>query len=167
MRRLTFFLVLAVVLSSALRAQSPACPSTATLDLLITAMDAAISGPANQDRSCFRALFLPGARLIPIRVAADGSSTSQVLDVQGWIDSTAKNGTMLFTEHQIKVKTESWSHLAHLWSTYETHVGTDPKPAARGINSIQAIFDGKQWHIIEITWQAQTATNPVPAQYLP
>jgi hypothetical protein len=37
----------------------------------------------------------------------------------------------------------------------------------RGINSIQAIFDGKQWHIIQIIWQAQTPTNPVPEKYLP
>jgi len=37
----------------------------------------------------------------------------------------------------------------------------------RGINSIQAIFDGHQWHIIQILWQAQTPANPVPEKYLP
>jgi hypothetical protein len=30
----------------------------------------------------------------------------------------------------------------------------------RGINSIQAVFDGKQWHIIQIVWQAE----PPPAR---
>jgi len=173
MRRLTFFLVLAAVLAPALRAQSPAtpstsapaCPSTASIDLLITAMDAAISGPANQDRTCFRALFLPDARLIPIRIGGDGAATPQILTVQGWIDSVAKNGATILAEHQLKVKTETWSHMAHLWSTYETRI--DGKIAARGINSIQAIFDGKQWHLIEIVWQAQTTADPVPAQYLP
>jgi hypothetical protein len=29
------------------------------------------------------------------------------------------------------------------------------------------VFDGKQWHIIEITWQAEKPGDPVPAKYLP
>ena len=37
----------------------------------------------------------------------------------------------------------------------------------RGINSIQAVYDGKQWHIQEIVWQAETPTDPVPGKYLP
>ena len=37
----------------------------------------------------------------------------------------------------------------------------------RGINSIQAIFDGKRWQVIEITWQAQIPSDPVPEKYLP
>ncbi len=39
--------------------------------------------------------------------------------------------------------------------------------ANNAINSIQAIYDGKQWHIISIVWQAQTAADPVPPKYLP
>lgn len=181
MRRPTVFLALfAALLVPTLRAQSPdaqapatkPCPTTATLDQLITAIDAAVSGPGNQDRTCFRALFLPDARLIPVRIAADGTATPVILTVQGWIDAVAKRGSAVFIEHQVKVKTETWAHIAHLWSTYETHAApevgaTEGKLMDRGINSIQAINDGKQWKIIEITWQAQTPTGPVPAQYLP
>jgi hypothetical protein len=145
----------------------PACPSTATLDQLIKAIDSAITGPANRDRTCFRALFLPDARLIPIRIAADGTPTPRILTVQDWIDAVGKRGAAAFHEHQLNVRTESWAHVAHLWSTYETKIGDDDKPADRGINSIQAIYDGKQWHIIEIVWQAQVPTDPVPAKYLP
>ena len=181
MRRRILFLALAAVgLAPALRAQTadtpmaavPACPPTATLDQLITAIDAAVSGPANQDRTCFRQLFLPDARLIPIRVAADGTATPRILTVQDWIDAVAKRGSASFFEHQVKVRTETWAHLAHLWSTYETHAAPEPgategKMMDRGINSIQAIFDGKRWQIIEITWQAETPTDPVPEKYLP
>ena len=145
----------------------PACPSTATLDQLIKAIDSAITGPANRDRTCFRALFLPDARLIPIRIAADGTPTPRILTVQDWIDAVGKRGAAAFHEHQLNVRTESWAHVAHLWSTYETKIGTDNKPADRGINSIQAIFDGKRWQIIEITWQAETPSDPVPEKYLP
>src|ERR1035438_5970541 len=128
----------ATVLTSTLCAQTPApqtttmgagCPPTATLDQLITAIDAAVSGPADKDRTCFRELFLPDARLIPIRIAKDGTATPVILNVDGWINAVAKRGSDVFHEHQIKVKTETWGHLAHLWSTYETRIGADEKPA--------------------------------------
>jgi hypothetical protein len=177
MRRLSLFLALtAVLIMPTLRAQSPApqppaptaaCPSTATLDQLIAAIDAAVTGPADKDRTCFRALFLPDARLIPIRIAADGTAAPVVLDVDGWINAVTKRGSTVLTEHQLNVKTESWAHLAHLWSTYETRIGDDTKAADRGINSIQAVYDGKQWHVIQIVWQAEKPEDPVPAKYLP
>jgi hypothetical protein len=187
MRRFTYVIALAAaLLAPALHAQTPdaqpasaatTCPSTATLDDLIKAIDAAVSGPGNQDRICFRGLFLPNARLIPIRIAPDGTATPHILTVQDWIDAVAKRGSAVFYERQVKVGTETWDHLAHLWSTYETRTTLDGKPPDgkvpegklmdRGINSIQAIHDGKQWHIIQIIWQAQTAANPVPEKYLP
>ncbi|MGA9671865.1 MAG: hypothetical protein WBQ94_21815 [Terracidiphilus sp.] len=155
----------------------PACPSTATLDQLITAIDAAVSGPADKDRACFRALFAPDARLIPIRSGVDGATTLRVLTVDGWIDAVRKRGSQAFYERQVKVRSETWAHIAHLWSTYETRTTPDGKPPEgkvpegklldRGINSIQAVYDGKQWHVLEIIWQAETPADPVPEKYLP
>lgn len=147
--------------------RSQACPGTTTLEQLIKAVDAAVSGPADKDRTCFRALFTADARLIPIRISADGTVTPRVLSVQDWIDAVAKRAPGVFYEHQVKVGTESWAHLAHLWSTYTTSETPNGKPIDRGINSIQAIYDGKQWHVIEIVWQAETPTEPVPERYLP
>jgi hypothetical protein len=181
MRRIPLSLALAAgLLSPILYAQTPdakpapvvTCPSTATLDKLIAAIDSAVSGPGNQDRTCFRALFLPDARLVPIRIGADGTATPRILTVQDWIEAVAKRGSAVFYERQVKVRTETWDHMAHLWSTYETRTTPDGKPPEgkvidRGINSIQAIFDGKQWHIVQIIWQAQTPANPVPEKYLP
>ena len=188
MRRFPISLALAVAvlaLATAPQAQTPnvqttpaaSCPSSATLDDLIKAIDAAVSGPASQDRTCFRALFLPEARLIPIRIAPDGTATPRILTIDDWINLVAKRGSAVLNEHQIKVKAETWDHMAHLWSTYETRITPDGTPSNgkvtegqsmdRGINSIQAIFDGKQWHMIEIIWQAQTPANLVPEKYLP
>lgn len=174
MRNLPVCLALAAsLLVPALQAQTPdapaataACPSTATLDQLVSAIDAAVSGPADKDRTCFHALFLPDARLIPVRIAPDGTATPVILTVDGWIAAVRKRGAAVLAEKQVHVRTETWAHIAHLWSTYTTSLG-DGKPADRGINSIQAIFDGKQWHIIEIAWQAEVPTDPVPAKYLP
>lgn len=148
--------------------QIPACPSTATLDQLIQAIDAAVSGPGNKDRTCFRALFLPEARLMPlVKNKDDGSVAPRILTVDGWIDAVAKRGSAVFYEKQVKVATETYGHEAHLWSTYETRSTPDGKADVRGINSIQAFFDGQRWKVISILWQAETPTEPVPEKYLP
>jgi hypothetical protein len=177
MRRSLILLALtAAVAAPALTAQSPepqaaaavsACPSTATLDQLITAIYSAVSGPADKDRTCFRDLFLPDARLIPIRIAADGTAKPAILNVDGWIEAVRKRGSQAFYERQVAVRTETWDHLAHLFSTYETRTDPAGQPIARGINSIQAVFDGKRWQVIQILWQAETPASPVPEKYLP
>lgn len=167
--------ILAIAAAPALRAQSSesqtaaanaSCPPQTTLDELIKAIDAAVSGPANKDRTCFRALFLPETRLIPLAHRPDGSYQPHVLTVDEWIAAVAKRGNDTITEKQIKVETQTYGHLAHLWSTYETASAND-KRTDRGINSIQAFFDGKQWKVLEIVWQAESPTEKVPEKYLP
>jgi hypothetical protein len=37
----------------------------------------------------------------------------------------------------------------------------------RGINSIQAVFDGRRWRVSEILWQAESPDLPIPEKYLP
>jgi hypothetical protein len=143
-------------------AAAAACPSTATLDQLIAAIDAAITGPANKDRTCFRQLMLPEVRLIPVNGA---TGAKRVLTVDDWITAVAKNGDEDVTEHQLKFQSDTFGRIAHLWSTYQTTLAG--KPVARGINSIQAVYDGQNWHVIEIVWQAENPQTPIPAQYLP
>ncbi len=177
MRRLTIAAAFAAaLLAPILHAQTPEpsppaasapCPSTANLDELVKAIDAAVSGPADKDRTCFRALFVPDARLIPLVHPADGSYAPRVLNVDGWIAAVAKRGSAVFYEHQVKVETQTWGHMAHLWSTYETRTTPDGEPQDRGINSIQAVFDGHQWKVIEILWQAENPAETVPQKYLP
>lgn len=147
-------------------AAAATCPPQTTLDELIKATDAAVSGPANKDRTCFRALFAPDARLIPLVHGKDGSYQPRILTVNDWVNAVANRGSDTFTEKQIKFETQSYGHMAHLWSTYETLDSTG-KQMDRGINSIQAYFDGKQWKIIEIVWQAESPTEKVPEKYLP
>jgi hypothetical protein len=175
MKWIVALLVIAATWTSATTlAQTPAsappattCPSQATLDELIKAIDDAIDGPANKDRTCFRALFAPDARLAPLGKSPDGSYAPHLLTVDGWIEAVAKRGNAILKEHQVKVKTETWGHLAHLWSTYELNVDPAGSPTIRGINSIQAFYDGKQWKVLEILWEAESADEKVPEKYLP
>jgi len=171
-KTLLFLALIAAAVAPQLRAQSPAapaCPTTASLDDLVKAIDSAVTGPADKDRTCFRALFLPEARLIPTAKNSDGGFSPNILTVDGWIEAVRKRGNATLTEHQIKVKTEVYGHLAHLWSTYETRVDADGKilSDAKGINSIQAVNDSKSWKIQEIVWEAETPGEAIPTEYLP
>jgi hypothetical protein len=171
MKLLSSVLLAAFALAApALLAQAappPACPPTANLDQLITAIDDAVSGPADKDRTCFRDVMLPDARLIPVSKQPDGTIAPRILTIDGWIDAVRKRGSGVFYERQIKVKSETYGPIAHLWSTYEVRPTPDGKAEVRGINSIQAVFDGQRWRVIEITWHAETPADPVPAQYMP
>jgi hypothetical protein len=175
MKRIALLLALAgAVLGPQLRAQTPAAPvisaaclPSTTLDELIKALDDAVSGPGDKDRTCLRALLLPDARLSPLAKAADGSFAPHVLTVDGWIDAVKKRGSAVFYERQVKVSSDLYGHIAHLWSTYEVRPTPDGKAQVRGINSIQAVNDGARWRVSEILWQAETPAEQVPTRYLP
>jgi hypothetical protein len=162
-------LIFACILFSAsfTQAQTAACPSAKTLDGLIKAVDDAVSGPADKDRTCLRQLLLPEARLIPVSKAKDGAITPHILTVDDWITRVGARGHEAFYEHQIKYSSETYGHIAHLWSTYEIRPTPDGKAEIRGINSIQAAFNGTEWKVVEILWQAETADEQIPQKYLP
>lgn len=139
-----------------------ACPPSATLDQLIAALNDAVTGPANKDRTCFRQIMAPQVRFIPVTAP---TATPRVLTIDDWITAVAKRGNSLVTEKQIKYQSETYGNVAHLWSTYVT--GIEGRPFTRGINSIQAVFDGQNWKIVEVLWQVETPGTPIPARDLP
>ena len=169
MRKLTFFAAaLAVMSAIPLVAQpAPSCPATPTLLDLIKAVDDAVSGPGNKDRTCMRQLFTPDARLIPFSKGKDGNWAPRILTLDDWITLVAKRGDKVFYEKQVKYSVNEYGHIAHLWSTYEVRDTPDGKATVRGINSMQAIYDGTQWKLIQILWEAETPDEPLPEKFLP
>src|SRR6266567_5138740 len=176
MSRIAALLALALRLfAPALHAQSPApprqstataCPPSTTLEELTKALDDAVSGPGDKDRTCLRRLLLPDARLTPISKAEDSSFSPRVLTVDDWINAVAKRGSDAFYERQIKVKSETYGHFAHLWSTYEIRPTPDGKATVTGINSLQAVNDGTRWRVLSVLWEPDTTAGPVPEKYL-
>jgi hypothetical protein len=144
-----------------------ACLPSRTLDELTKALDDAISGPADKDRACMRQLFYLDARFIPVSKTREGAYAPHVLTLDAWIEAMQKRGKVLFYERQVKVKSETYGHIAHLWSTYELRATPEGKADLRGINSIQAVFDGKRWKVTQIMWEAETPSERVPEPYLP
>lgn len=144
-----------------------------SIDAIIRGAYVVISGPAGKARDWERerALFYPGARLIPTATVPgrnDVGLAPVILDVDGYIERVepifAKAG---FYETEVARRTEQFGQIAHVWSTYESrHAESDPEPFMRGINSFQLFHDGSRWWIVNIYWQHETAAHPIPEKYL-
>jgi len=177
MRRFAFSLALtALLLAPALHAQdtdskaqptAAACLPSTTLEELTKALDDAISGPADKDRTCLRQLLLPEARLTPIAKSPEGSFAPRILTVDDWINAVARRGSTPMFERQVKVRSETYGHFAHLWSTYEIRATPDGAATVNGINSVQAVNDGTHWHVLSVLWEPDTTAGPVPEKYKP
>jgi hypothetical protein len=151
--------------NAAAQPQAPACILPSNPKSIAAAIDAAISGPADKDRSCMQQLFLPEARLIIVAEGANGALKYSVLTLDDWITRVKARGSALLEEKQVKFSIEDFGGIAHLWSTYVLH--SDGKQVARGINSIQAVKVGGGWRVSGIQWQAESAALPLPKEVLP
>ena len=129
------------------------------------ALDAAITGPADQDRACMKALLIPEARMMFLSIAADGATSYKLDTLDDWIARVKTHGHALLQEKQLKSYIEHYGNIADLWSSYALY--SDGKQVARGINSIQAIKEGGGWRVTGITVQAESVNAPLPKGYLP
>jgi hypothetical protein len=120
------------------------------------ALDAAISGPADKDRACMKALLIPEARMMFVSLGTDAVPTYELETSDDWIGGVKARGHALLEEKQLKFHIERYGNIAHLWSSY-----------ARGIHSIQAIKEAGGWRVTSIMVQAESATAPLPKKYLP
>ena len=128
-------------------------------EAIVKAMYETISGPAGQRNwQRERSLFLPGARLIPIGKRIHGKDGLQVLSVDEWIEDVseffAEND---FWETEIMSHVDRFGNMAQAFSTYE----------ARGINSVQLLFEEGRWWIVSVMWDNETRENPIPGEFTP
>ena len=89
-----------------------------------------------------------------------------VLRVQARIVSA---GLRTFVERELFRRTEVFSGIAHVFSTYEARTAVDEGDELlyRGINSIQLRNDGRRWWILNILWTDEHDDSPIPPAYLP
>jgi CubicO group peptidase (beta-lactamase class C family) len=152
-------------------AEYPKAKDVNSIDGIIAALYDVISGPAAQKREWdrFRALFVPGARLVATVKQPTGEFGPRTWDPEGYSAAVGpnleKNG---FFEREVSRKIENFGDIAQVFSTYESrHTAGDAKPFARGINSIQLMNDGKRWWIVTVFWQAESPDHQIPPQFLP
>jgi hypothetical protein len=175
---LTTALVLLLAAPAAAQTTSPAggtVPTAApedvtTIDAILGALYDVISGPAGQERDWdrFRSLFVPEAKLIPTGFPeASPKATARFITVEGYIESS---GPILeergFFEREIGRVVERFENIAHVFSTYDSRSTADGAVFARGINSIQLMWDGERWWVANIMWRGVGPDAEIPAKYL-
>jgi hypothetical protein len=167
LRTLFLATILAGSLAGSAIAQAPDTPCTLPSESkdIPAALDAAITGPADKDRACMKALLIPEARLMFVSLGTDGAPTYKIETLVDWITRVKARGHAVLEEKQLKFHIERYGNIAHLWSSYTLQ--SDGTQVARGINSIQAIKEAGGWRITGIMVQAESATAPLPKEYLP
>jgi hypothetical protein len=100
-----------------------------------------------------------------VSLGADGAPSYRLETLDDWIARIKARGHTMLEEKQLKFHIERYGNIAHLWSSYTLQ--SDGKQVARGINSIQAIKEGGGWRVSSIMVQAESATAPLPKEYLP
>jgi hypothetical protein len=167
LRILMLLTILAGALTDSALAQAPdaGCTLPSEPKGIPAAVDAAITGPADKDRACMKALLIPEARMMFVSLGADGAPTYALQTLDDWIARVKARGHVMLEEKQLKFHIERYGNIAHLWSSYALY--SDGKQAARGINSIEAIKEAGGWRVTGIMVQAESATAPLPKKYLP
>lgn len=169
--------------SCALSAQQPATPNhvevptiearssdVSTIDGVMKAFYEVISGPAGQPRqwSRDRTLYMPDIRFVSMSEDKSGNAKAQVITHQQFVDmadpAMVKDG---FYETEINRITQSFGHIAHIFSTYEMRTKTGGPVIGRGINSLELFYDGKRWWIASVCWDDERPDNPIIPDYLP
>ena len=127
----------------------------ASLDGILAAMYEVLSGPAGRQRDWerFRRLYAPGARLMPVVSPRGEPSRVRVLSPEEYIRRVepifAKED---FWEREISRQVETFGHVAHVLSSYESLRNPDGPPFERGANSVQLLNDGARWWIVSVMW---------------
>ena len=151
--------------------QHASADETGTLDGIIHALYDSISGTVEQKRDLrrFRSLFIPEARMIPIRQNAEGKLAPIVMDVDEFFRAACEHFKVEgFFEREVARRVETFGQVTHVFSTYESRrAEDDPEPFSRGINSIQLVHDGERFRVVTILWDAERPDNPIPPHYLP
>jgi hypothetical protein len=155
----------ALTLNAVMQAPDASCVLPSEPEGIPAALDAAITGPADKDRACMKALFIPEARMMFVSIAADGAPSFKLETLDDWIARVKTRGHATLKENQLKFRIQSYGNIAHLWSSYTLQ--SDGKQVARGINSIQAIKEAGGWRVTTIMVQAESVTAPLPKEYLP
>jgi hypothetical protein len=153
-------------------AAAPALPDdVATIDGIVDAYYAAVSGPKGQPRDWgrFLSLFMPEARFIVSRTVDE-----EVVPLALTPDEFVKSNNTYFErggyfESDIHRQTTAFGHIAQVFSTYESKRSLAQADAyARGINSFQLMNTGDRWWITTVMWDSENIdTNPIPQEFLP
>lgn len=171
MNKLVFIIYLFFALTFNVHAQNNEYSNYVNdVDTTIKTLYEVISGEKGEARNwkLFKYLFHKDAKLIPAGKNQEGIVQVKYMTPSDYINTSGKwlieNG---FYEKEIARKTEQFGAITHVFSTYESFRSkSDTTPFMRGINSIQLLFDGERYWIVNIYWASESEDYPIPEKYL-
>ena len=160
--------LLIILCSSPSFSQSEYDKDVESIDSIIEALYASISGEKGEERDWdrFRNLFIPEAKLIPTGVNNQGVAGYSAWGVEEYIPRVKpfflENG---FIETEVTKEVQRFRNVVHVFSTYQSKNTKEGEIIARGINSIQLYDDGNRWWVVSVFWVSENEENPIPAKY--
>jgi len=140
-----------------------------SLDSIINAYYEQMSGEKGEMRNweLFRFLFKSEAKIIPVKSSNDSTVSTYFVTQEEWIDKVGDIRIKTNFEKEISRQTERFGCIAHVLSTYAIYSHKGYKNLqARGIHSIQLVYEKERWWIVSILYMRETSANPIPEKYL-
>lgn len=153
-----------------IRTIPPRPEDVGSIDGMIRAWYDVVSGPKGAQRDWSRddSLYIPGLRFVEMSVGKDGKPSPLVSDHQKYTDTAQRFFTKEgFYEREIHRTTQRFGNIAHVLSTYESRNSPDGPIIARGVNSIEMLWDGARWWITFAQWDEERPGQSLPKELLP
>ena len=114
-----------------------------------------------------RTLYVPWVRFIATSTDASGKVKTRIWTHQQYVEATEPLVAAGFKEWEISRKTKQYGNIAHIDSVYEGEAVADGKVERfKGLNSIEAYFDGSRWWISSVMWMSESPAHPIPGEFL-
>lgn len=138
------------------------------LDKTLRQMYAAISFPEGEepDWSCMTTVFHPHARFT--RITPEGIDHWDFPSFQAMAMEMLDFGVYTsFFEEEIARQVQIFGALAHVLSAYQTKRSLEAASClARGVNSIQLLWESGSWRVLSLLWDEATPNNPLDIHQL-
>jgi hypothetical protein len=138
-----------------------------SIDNILAALYDVISGPAGErDWNRFRSLFLPQAQLTSAAKGGDGAVRVHPMSVEDYVRLAGGYFAQhAFFESPIVSRVQTFGNVSQVFSSYESRHSAAEAPFARGINSLQLLYDGHRWWVVSVLWDEERSDNPLPKEF--
>ncbi len=123
----------------------------------------------------FRALFLPGARIVFVGRDAPGRGRWAARTAEEFVAERARSGVRV-RERELARREVRYGAVLHAWSAYELRTARGAGDAAgdsaagadvtRGVNSFELARAEGRWRIAHLLWTNDRVAGPIPAEFL-
>lgn len=159
---------LCTILALALTACVPSLPapagaprgaSTSDQAAIVQAAEALFAAMASRDTAALRAMFVPDARIVAVRVAPGSQPVVRSSAVSDFVASVGRSPDLL-RERMWDPRVEVDGDFASLWAPYEFHLGD--RFSHCGTDAFHLVRAEGRWRFASLTYTVQPDSCPTP-----